>query len=183
MDFLDLARKRASIRKYSPRPVERQLIDKCLEAARLSPSACNSQPWQFIIIEEKGQKDRLCKTVLSGVYGMNAFACQAPVIIVVIADSGNWLLKVCNTLRNTKMYLFDIGIACSNLCLQAAELGLGTCMLGWFDERKVKKFLSIPRNKRVPLMIALGYPDAGYVAVDKIRKPLSGISRYADRPV
>ena len=180
MDFLELVMKRSSVRKYAPRPVGRNLIDKCLEAARLSPSACNCQPWQFIIVDKDESRLKLCKAMLSGVYGMNSFVYQAPVLVVVLADSVNWLVKVCNVLRNTKMYLFDIGIACNSFCLQASELGLGTCMLGWFNERKVKKLLSIPRNKRVSVVITLGYPDAACLLADKIRKSLAEIRRYAD---
>lgn len=179
MDFMDLVKHRSSVRKYDARQVRREDINECLEAARLAPSACNSQPWQFIIVDNPELKSRLCKAMLSGIYSMNTFINDAPVLVVVVTDKTKWLVKVCNAVRNTKVYLIDIGIACEHFILRAAELGIGTCWLGWFNEKQVKKALDIPRSKRVDVIISMGYPELNYRPPDKARKTISEISQYA----
>ena len=83
MPFLDLVRKRQSERKYSDMPVPRDVIERCLEAARLAPSACNSQPWTFMVVEGE-LKNRLATAAFSGLYSMNSFAARAPILIVVV---------------------------------------------------------------------------------------------------
>jgi nitroreductase len=159
MDFLELVNKRSSVRSYDSRPVERAEIDSCLEAARLAPSACNSQPWKFIIVDGPEARASLCEAMMSGIYGgMNSFIKGAPVLVVVAVDTAQWLTTVCNVVRDTKLYLIDTGIACEHFVLRAAELGIGTCWIGWFNEKAVKERLNIPRWKRVPAIISMGYP-------------------------
>jgi nitroreductase len=178
MDFMELVNKRHSVRDYDARPVPREDINACLEAARLAPSACNSQPWQFIVVEDPGLKASLCRAMLSGIYSMNSFIDKAPCLVVVMTDSAKWFTKVCNVLRDTKMYLVDIGIACEHFALAAAERGIGTCLLGWFNERAVKKALDIPLTKRVHIIISMGYPAPGSAVREKNRKTLSEMSSY-----
>ena len=141
MDFLDLVRKRESVRSYSVTPVPRELINKCLEAARLAPSACNSQPWTFIVIDDPETKKKLADTAFSGIYSINAFAREAPVLVVVITERSAYAAKLGAYFRGMQYNLIDIGIACEHFILQAAEEGIGTCWLGWFNERGVKKVL------------------------------------------
>lgn len=182
MDFLDLCRKRNSVRKYDSRPVKREDINKCLEAARLAPSACNSQPCKFIVVDEPKLKGKVDEAMLKGIYNMNTFIRDAPVLVAVVVDQGNWLTRVANYLRDTKMYLVDTGIACEHFILQAAELSIGTCWLGWFNEKAVKRILGIPGNKRIDIIISMGYPAADYIAPEKNRKALSEISAYIQAP-
>jgi nitroreductase len=179
MDFPELVNRRASVRKYDTRPVKREDIDCCLEAARLAPSACNSQPWHFIVVDKPELKDKLSAAMLSGIYGKNVFIKDAPVLVVVVTEKSKWFAQVANFLRNTRMYLVDIGIACEHFILQAAELGLGTCWLGWFNARAVKKILGIPRHKKVEIVISLGYAAADYRPLEKNRKGLREMSSYA----
>lgn len=158
MSIFEIIRKRRSVRDYLDKPVEKEKILQCLEAARLSPSACNAQPWKFIVVDEPELKHRLCEAAFGGIYKLNRFAQKAPILIVVVSEKEKFLAKIGGYLRNTDYYLIDIGIACEHLILQAQEFGLGTCWLGWFDEKQVKETLNIPKDKKVDILISLGYP-------------------------
>lgn len=158
MDFIDLAKTRRSIRSYKNIPVEKDKIEKCVEAARLSPSSTNSQPWKFIVVDEPTLKEKVANASIN-VLGMNRFVHEAPIIVAVVAEKLNILSKV-GELKQKKDYIgLNIGLATSYFCLQAAELGLGTCILGFFDEQKIQTLLNIPPNKRLTLLITLGYAD------------------------
>lgn len=168
MEFQELILKRQSDRKYLPTPVEEDKILKCIDAARLSPSACNAQPWTFVVVEEDNLRLEVEKAA-SGM-GMNNFAVQAPVIIAIVLEKPNFTSKIGSVIKDKEYPLIDIGIAANQFCLQAAELGLGTCILGWFDEKKIKKLLNVPSSKRIPILITLGYSDARLRG--KTRKPI-----------
>ena len=157
--FLELVKSRKSIRKYKDTPVERGKIMQCIEASRLAPSACNSQPWRFIVIDNPQTKEAFCNEVFSGVFKRTQFAAKAPVIVALISDKGNLLSKIGNVVRTTQFWLINIGIAVENFCLQAADIGLGTCMLGWFNQKAADRFLKIPKGQKTELLISLGYPD------------------------
>jgi len=177
MNLLELAKSRRSVRKYSSKKVSRDQIDRCLEVARLAPSACNSQPWSFVVIEDKLLKTNVAKqTALPGT-NINSFANEPPAIIALIAEKPNISANIGAFLKNRPFYLMDIGIAAEHFCLQAAEEGLGTCMIGWFHERKIKRILKLPFYKRIALLITLGYP-ADDSTQEKIRKPLKSIVKY-----
>jgi nitroreductase len=174
MEFSELVKIRQSDRKYSDKPVEKEKIVQCLETARLSPSADNSQPWKFIVVDEPALKDQIAESSAS--LGMNKFANQAPVIIVVVLEKMKVLTRLGSVIKDKEYSLLDVGIAVNQLCLQATDMGLGTCIIGWFDEKKVKKLLHIDRSKRVPLLITLGYSEAK--TRQKIRKPIEEISSW-----
>lgn len=171
--FADLAKNRQSDRKYKEQPVEREKIIQCLETARLSPSANNSQPWKFVVVDDRDKKDQIADCSIG--LGMNKFTHQCPVIVAVVLEKQNFMSTIGSMIKNKDYCLFDIGIAVNQFCLQAADLGLGTCIIGWFDEKKIKKILGV-RNRRVPLLISLGYPDAP--VRNKIRKSLDEISAW-----
>ena len=124
MKFMDLVKKRDSVRKYSSTPVPRELIDQCLEAARLAPSACNSQPWSFIVVDDEKTKNEIVKKSMSGIYSSNKFVMTAPVIIVAITEHSTYIARMGGLLRHVKYNLIDIGIACEHLVLQAGWAGL-----------------------------------------------------------
>lgn len=177
MDFIPLAKTRQSVRKYASTPVSREDIQSCIEAARLAPSACNSQPWSFIVVDDKDLKTRLVKASCSGIYSMNAFAADAPVMVVVITEKMRISAAIGALIRNVQYRLIDLGIACEHLCLRAAELGLGTCMLGWFNERAVRKILKLPWGTHIDLILSLGYPADSEIR-EKKRKPLEDILSF-----
>ena len=178
MALLGLVKHRRSIREFLDRPVEREKIMTCLEAARLAPSACNSQPWKFIAVDDRELKDRLCDAAFSGVYTLNSFCKTAPVIVVVISKKSKFFARVGGMFRSTKYNLIDIGIAGEHLVLQAEELGLGTCWIGWFSERAVKSVLNIPRHKKVDILLALGYYDREKVRSERDREPIDKIVSF-----
>jgi nitroreductase len=155
--LLDLILKRRSVRKYLSRPISKEDLLKCIEAARLAPSAQNAQPWRFIIVDQPELKDKICQRAFSGVYAANKFAITAPVLIVVVSEKENFLRTVTKYFRGTNYYLIDIGIACEHLCLEATELGIGSCWIGWFNEKAVKETLHIPQDKKIDIVISLGY--------------------------
>jgi len=177
MKFLDLVKIRQSVRKYLNKPVEKEKIERCLEAARLAPSANNSQPWRFIVIDEPKLKERLAHKTFSKLISFNSFSLQAPVLILLISQRAKIVAKIGGIIKNKPFELIDIGIAAEHLCLQAAEEGLGTCMLGWFDEKGIKKILNIPSKRRIELVITLGYPELEKIRPKK-RKTLDGIISY-----
>ena len=172
-----MVKKRRSVRNYLPKSVPRDKIDLCIEAARLAPSACNSQPWSFIVVDKKEVINEIEKKALSGIYSMNAFVKEAPVLIVVLTLRSTYIARMGGLLRNVKYNLIDVGVACEHLVMQAEELGLSTCFLGWFNEKGVKKVLDLPRSTNVDVMISLGY--AGETAKkNNDRKSLEKIRRF-----
>ena len=172
--FALLASKRQSDRKYKDIPVEKEKILRCLETARLSPSACNSQPWHFVVVDDEMLVQDMAKNVVS--VGMNSFAPQAKVWVAVVLEKMNFTATIGSVIKDKEYSLLDVGIAVNQFCLQATELGLGTCIIGWFDEKKVKKLLQINSRKRVPVLISVGYPDSD--TRTKIRKPLDKMSSW-----
>lgn len=174
MEFIELVNKRQSDRKYAPKPVAREHILKCLEAARLAPSACNSQPWKFIVVDDRAKLAEMSEAAIG--LGMNKFTVQVPVLVAVVQENMNLSAKAGSIVKSKDYSMMDLGIAVEHFCLQAAELGLGTCIMGWFDEKKVKKLLGVPRSRRVQLLIALGHPDTP--TREKIRKPLEAIASW-----
>jgi nitroreductase len=166
-NFLDLVLKRQSVRSYQNTLVESDKIERCIEAARLAPSACNAQPWKFIVVDDPEIKNKLADHTMTNMVPMNHFTKQAPVHIVVVLENPNFTSAVGSIIRDKQFTLIDIGIATIQFCLQATEEGLGTCILGWFNEKKVKKLLNIPVSKRALLIITLGYPATEELRIKK----------------
>jgi len=158
--FLQLVQSRRSIRKYQNRPVEREKILQCIEAARLAPSAENVQPWRFIVLDDLKVIQQFSDQVFSGIYSPTRFAAAAPIIIVILAKLDIITNRIGKQIQGIHFYLLDIGIAGEHFVLQAQELGLGTCWIGWFNIRKARKYLNIPRTYKIVSLISMGYPEA-----------------------
>ena len=167
MNFLDLVNKRYSVRNYKTNPIPGEKVFRCVEAARLAPSACNSQPWKIIIVDESGLVGEVARAAFEGLMNFNNFVFKAPVLVLIVSERQNLSAKFGSIVKNKNFSLMDIGIAAEHFCLQAAEEGLGTCMLGWFNEKKVKKMLSIPVFKRVELVISLGFSADDKIPIKK----------------
>jgi nitroreductase len=173
MDFKELIKLRQSNRAYQDRAVEKEKIELCLEAGRLSPSANNAQSWTFVIVDDAELKTRVAESA----YRMGgAFVKQVPVVIVLVAEKPLFISKFGSALRKIDFTLLDMGIAAAHICLQAADLGLGTCMLESFDEKSVKNLLDIPDNRRIALLITLGYPTD--IQREKKRKKFDKVVRW-----
>jgi len=167
--MLELILRRQSDRKYSDKPVEQEKLDRILEAGRMAPSACNAQPWKFIVVTDPALRSSMAEAASGKLLGMNGFVSQAPVIIVIVRENPNFSSKVGATIKRKDYSHIDIGIATENICLQAMAEGLGSCILGWFDEKQVRSILEIPSSKRVELIITIGYSLSEYRT--KKRKP------------
>ena len=179
--FQNLVQSRRSVRKFSSQKVERELICKCVEAARLAPSAENAQPWRFLIVDDEQKKNELAKYGFSGIYAMSRFALKAAVLVVVLAELDIIANRIGKQFTGISYYLIDIGIAGEHFVLQAQELGLGTCWIGWFSDRGVRKALHLPRKYRPVSLLALGYPDVGKYKEKKI-KDLNDICWFNQLP-
>jgi nitroreductase len=166
MEFLDLIKKRYSVRAYYPDPVEDEKLQKVLEAARLAPTAANRQPFQIIVIHTKGRRKEL-----NNIYPAVWFV-QAPLLICAcsIHDQA-W------TRRDGKNYgEVDTAIVMDHIILTAASLGLGTCWIGAFNAEAARKVLGLPDNVEPLAFTPLGYPAVGPEIKD--RKKLSELVRY-----
>ncbi len=176
--FLSLVLNRQSVRKYIDRPVEPEKVRRCLEAARLAPSASNSQPWKFIVVDDPELRQKVASATIGPLSTFNTFVPQAPVIVAIVIEKMKVITKIAADMKNRDFPWIDIGIAAEHFCLQAAEDGLGTCMLGWFNEEPIKKLLNIPKNKRIGLLITLGYFPKGYRLRAKSRKAFEVVVKY-----
>ena len=165
MKFDDVIQVRKSVRRYADRPVEREKIAKCLEAARLAPSWENKQCWHFIVVRDKDVIAKLAKA-------FNFWVKSAPVVIVACGDP-----RRSGTRRGQDYYLVDVAIAMEHLVLEAANLGLGTCWLGFFDEKETKELLEIPKEIRVVALTPLGYPHPSEGVWGKVVKTAVGSKR------
>jgi nitroreductase len=152
-----LIAQRRSIRRYLDKPVEREKILECLEAARLAPSADNVQPWRFLVIDDPELKELVSKEIFSGIYSVSKFAAKAPVLIVILARLDIIANRIGKQIQGVSFYLIDVGIAGEHIVLQAEELGLGTCWIGWFNPRKARKILDIPKKYRIVSLLSMGY--------------------------
>ncbi len=176
MDFKSLVTTRQSDRSYLDKPVEKEKLECILECARLSPSACNAQPWHIIVVDNPEIKNKIADATSEKLLGMNHFTKQAPVHLVIVEEPANLTSNFGSWVKRKQFPLIDIGIIAGHICLAAAAEGLGSCMIGWFDETKVKKILDVPSSKRIQLIITLGYP--ALKTRPKIRKPIDKIVSY-----
>ncbi len=176
MDFSELVQQRQSVRKYKDQPVEKAKIETCIEALRLAPSACNGQPWKALVVEEPRMRGNIAGCVSDMM--MNKFVHQAPVLVVLIMKKTNFTSWFGSKVKKKAFPLMDVGIAAEHFCLQAAELGLGTCLIGWFQEKAMKKILKLSGNQRIGLVITLGYPPDDYPVRSKIRKSTEEICEW-----
>ena len=174
--FMDLVFRRESCRDYdASRPVEREKLVRCLEAARMSPSACNSQPWHFTVVLDGEVLPRLAECVQEG--GMNRFASRCPAMVVVTEEKANLTARLGGAIKDQQYAQTDIGLAVAHFCLEAVDQGLSTCILGWFHEKKIKALLGIPEGSRVRLVLCVGYA-AQKALREKKRKSLEEIARF-----
>lgn len=172
MEYQELLHQRQSCRAYDPdRPVEQEKILRCLEAVRLSPSACNSQPYHLTACTGK-----LARQVAPLVQGEahNDFASQVPCFVVISEAPYNPSAAMHARVTGRDYRSMDIGIAAAHLTLAAADQGLGSCLLGWFDEEKLRALLGLEGEVR--LVMALGYACPGDPLREKVRPPLSQLA-------
>ncbi|MCX7905263.1 MAG: nitroreductase family protein [Elusimicrobiales bacterium] len=155
MDFLDLVKARKSIRKFKVSSISDDILKYILECGINSPSACNIQPYRFIVIRGRF-KDKFCKEVFSGIYHFCSFVKDAFVIIAIIRNKKSFKMKIGELVTDCDFSLIDIGICGQQIVLAATEKGLGSLWIGWFDREKAKKMLKVSTDERVEILIAIG---------------------------
>ena len=177
-DFLSLAKARQSDRAYdASRPVEPEKIERVMEAVRFAPSACNAQPWKFVVVTEPDLAVKVGKAAAG--LGMNKFAKDAPVHVLVVEEPANITSFLGSKIKDKYFSLVDIGIAAAHIALAAEDEGLGSCILGWFDEKEIKRLVGIPASRRLLLDITLGYPLKGKrVKSRKAKEKVVSFNRY-----
>ena len=176
MNFMEIARVRQSCRSYDEeRAVEPEKIAAMLQAAQLAPSACNGQPYHFTVC--RGETAKEVAKATAGL-GMNKFATQAPVLIVVSEKPYVKSAAMGAKVKNNDYRSMDIGIACAYLTAEAAAQGLSTCILGWFDDEKVRKICDLDHPVR--LIITLGYAKDGDPLRKKVRKDISDLVSWKE---
>ena len=169
---------RRSVRRFDPRPVEREKLISCLEAARIAPSAEHAQPWRFIILDESAVISRFGEAVFSGIYRNTRWAMKAPVLVILLADLNFIVHRVSPIVQPVHYYLLDLGIAGEHIVMQAQRMGLGSCWIGWFDFRRAKRFLGLDKRYRICDLLAIGYPDAEWKPSKTKRKSLDEIAFF-----
>lgn len=167
MSFLNLAKKRYSVRAYKSTPIEDEKLQQVLEAARLAPTAANFQPFKLVVIQTKGRGEELRR-----IYNADWFV-QAPIVICACGmRNQSWIRK----LDNRNYCDVDIAIAMDHLILAATDLGLGTCWVGFFDPEIVREVLELSDDLEPVVFTPLGYPDD--TSKPKKRKPIDELVQY-----
>jgi len=170
MNFMEIAKARQSCRSYDEnRPVEQEKLDAVLEAARLAPSACNGQPYHFTVC--RGEIAKEVALLTRGSMGMNKFAVQAPVMIVISEEPYVKSAALGAQIKNNDYRSIDIGIATAYLTAEATAQGLSTCILGWFDDEKLRALCGLKYPAR--LVITLGYASENDKLREKKRKNIA----------
>lgn len=174
--FLDLVAERQSDRDYDTRPVEQEKLERIYEAARLAPSACNAQPWKIIAVDKPEIRHAIADAASNKIVGINHFTKKAPVQFVIVEEKANLLSSFGSWSQHKHYPHLDLGILAAHIILAATDEGLGSCVIGWFNEQKIKDILHIPNSKRVLMVILLGYSTQSHRT--KKRKSLSEILSF-----
>ena len=176
MNFLEIARERQSCRAYDEtKTVENEKLEAILEAARLAPSACNGQPYKITVCRGKAAEEvaLACRGM-----GMNKFAVQAPVTLVVSEMPYVKSAAMGARVKNNDYRSIDIGIVTAYLTAEATAQGLSTCILGWLDDSKIREICDLEHPVR--LVITLGYAREGDPLRKKVRKDLNTLVSYKE---
>lgn len=173
--FYEMSQRRQSCRKFDParRPEKEQLL-VCVEAARQGPSACNSQPWHFTVVNDPELSPKVAKCTQNA--GFNKFADDCPAFIVIWETDAVLSARVSAALGAQHFAQIDVGIAAAHICYAAQEQGLSTCILGWIDGKRLAEALGMTKGQP-RLIIAVGYAKDDALRA-KSRKPLEKIMDY-----
>ena len=179
MDILELIKTRQSCRSYSGASIEKDKLKKILEAGRLSPSGCNSQPWKFIVVDSPEAKAKLCDALVlpNGSTGA-PWRDQVSAFIIFTEIEAKVMKAVIDYYHDSQRFARgDIGAACMNMCHEAFSLGLDTCIIGMCEQKKMEEYFNIPEGCTVRMVLAIGYAD-GPAPFAKVRKPLEEVCSF-----
>jgi nitroreductase len=175
--IVDVVRRRASCRAYRGDPVPDSMLEVCLEAARLAPSACNKQPWRFLVVRDPDSRAFICDRCLQPGIPM-PWLRQAPVIIVLCAETSLAVHRLAPMVTGVHYHLLDAGIAGEHFVLSAEAQGLGTCWIGWFKPGAIRKRFGIPRAVEVVSLLSVGFPAVASPPDNPVTKlPLCEVAR------
>ncbi len=176
MNFTEIAEKRQSCRSYDPaREVEEEKLERILESARLSPSACNGQPYFITVC--KGEAAKKVAKATQGM-GMNKFAADAPILLVISEMPYVATAALGAKVKKNDYRSIDIGIVSAYITAEAASQGLGSCILGWLDDAEIRKICAL--DSAVRLVITIGYPKEGDKLRAKKRKGLDELVKIVE---
>lgn len=173
-DAIKLMQTRQSCRDFSDKPLEAEKIISCINAASLAPSACNTQPYHFYIAhapEAVAVASEFCKGER-----INTWVDSAKAFVLITMEHADMPFAISSSAKRD-FRQFDIGLALENFCLEATAQGIGTCILGLFNEEKLKEKFHIPNHKQIVLVVAMGYPKNEEIR-KKQRKPLEETITY-----
>lgn len=175
MNFEELVEKRQSCRDFLEKPVEKEKLLKLASVAKLTPSACNSQPWKMYFIS--GEKAKQVAPCLQDL-GMNKFTSKAPVFIVVNETSAVLKPGAGRKFSTDHFVKYDVGQLVAYLTLEAKNIGLDTCIIGWINEKNLRAVVGYPEDEQCNIVIAVGYSECELRS--KMRKPLEETTVFID---
>ncbi len=173
----EVIKRRRSVRDFDSKAVENRKLTVILESARLAPSSSNSQTWHFIVVKDKETIRHLAEAVPFGPRSVNRWMKTAPVIIAACAKPSPILHRM-GQMVDKDYHRIDVAIAVEHMVLTATDLGVDSCIVGWFSRRKVKRVLRLPHSMEVVLLVVLGYRRGQQVIPAKQRKKLEDIVSY-----
>ena len=175
-NYFDLIARRESCRNFDPnRPVEKEKLQRCAEAAWIAPSACNGQPWKYLIVTNPELNEKLRPLMME--LGMNKFVKNCPAFAVVLEEATVLKVSLSQKFKDQDFAPIDVAFSASQFCYAATEQGLSTCIIGWHNEQKIRELFGLPKSTRVRLILAIGYA-ANDTLRKKQRKPIEDVIRF-----
>ena len=175
-DYFDLIARRESCRNFDPnRPVEKEKLQRCAEAAWIAPSACNGQPWKYLVVTNPELNEKLRPLMME--LGMNKFVKNCPAFAVVLEEATVLKVSLSQKFKDQVFAPIDVAFSASQFCYAATEQGLSTCIIGWHNEQKIRELFGLPKTTRVRLILAIGYA-ADETLRKKQRKPIDDVIRF-----
>ena len=175
-DYFELVRRRESCRNFDPnRMVEKEKLTRCAEAAWLAPSACNGQPWRYLIVTNPELAEKLRPLMME--LGQNKFLQKCPAFAVVLEENTVLKVSLSQKFKDQDFAPIDVGLSVSQFCYAATEQGLSTCIIGWHNENKIRELFGLPKTARVRLVLAVGYAASDKLR-EKTRRPIEDVIRY-----
>ena len=175
-DYFDLIRRRESCRNFDPnRPVEKEKLQRCAEAAWIAPSACNGQPWHYLIVTNQELVEKLRPLMME--LNMNKFVKSCPAFAVVLEENTILKVSLSQKFKDQDFAPIDVAFSASQFCYAATEQGLSTCIIGWHNEQKVRELFNLPKTTRVRLILAVGYAASDALR-EKKRKPIEDVITF-----
>ena len=175
-DYFDLIQRRESCRNFDQnRPVEKEKLQRCAEAAWIAPSACNGQPWHYLIVTNPELVEKLRPLMME--FNMNKFVKNCLAFAVVLEENTILKVSLSQKFKDQDFAPIDVAFSCSQFCYAATEQGLSTCIIGWHNEQKIRELFHLPKTTRVRLIVAIGYAASDTLR-EKKRKPIEDVITF-----